>query len=389
MSNNKPHLFAHCAAGCSWEVPHKSDVPYKEVLDVLYVKNLADENLEDRVHVATIKTPYSQIEGGRLLFTFEINGEQYTVFRNVDSTLVLVPIDYAYSLDYGCSYVTMGVAFVNDNENKETKVEMYAFENPHNATVKLLEIAVVELGFPVMAFTGATVIENGKTGTVPAPNAGDHNKTLYGDGTWRTPAFAYNDVVLYEEPITAECGYVTSLDLLPCFSSGHNIDIPLPVGATVRCVAADITIEDVVKQVTVGGYTYNYVGCVMFPDGYYGYKGKDNMTEGFCGIASAVGKANPDVMDGAPLIIYRWWTSGTVTLNSITHIGVLTEIDKHIADGIKSKVATSIDLSRYESEGIIEETYASGTKITTVEFDESGNPTKITDGDGNVTTLTW
>lgn len=53
------------------------------------------------------------------------------------------------------------------------------------------------------------------------------------------------------------------------------------------------------------------------------------------------------------------------------------------------EVATSVDLSRYESDGIIEETYASGTKTTTVEFDENGNPTKITDGNGNVTTLTW
>lgn len=56
---------------------------------------------------------------------------------------------------------------------------------------------------------------------------------------------------------------------------------------------------------------------------------------------------------------------------------------------LPESVATSIDLSKYESDGIIEETYASGTKTTTVEFDENGNPTKITDGDGNVTTLTW
>lgn len=53
-------------------------------------------------------------------------------------------------------------------------------------------------------------------------------------------------------------------------------------------------------------------------------------------------------------------------------------------------VATSIDLSAFESNGQIAETYADGTtKTTTVEFDASGNPTKITDGDGNVTTLTW
>ena len=73
---------------------------------------------------------------------------------------------------------------------------------------------------------------------------------------------------------------------------------------------------------------------------------------------------------------------------------VVKKIDeKYLPDGIGGgslpEVATSIDLSKFDSNGIIEETYASGTKTTTVEFDASGNPTKITDGDGNVITLTW
>lgn len=54
------------------------------------------------------------------------------------------------------------------------------------------------------------------------------------------------------------------------------------------------------------------------------------------------------------------------------------------------KVATSVDLTAFESEGVIVETYADGSTITyTMEFDESGNPTKITDSNGNVTVLTW
>lgn len=52
--------------------------------------------------------------------------------------------------------------------------------------------------------------------------------------------------------------------------------------------------------------------------------------------------------------------------------------------------ATAVDLSAYESSGKIVETFADGTtKTTTVEFDSDGNPVKITDGYGNVTTLTW
>lgn len=54
------------------------------------------------------------------------------------------------------------------------------------------------------------------------------------------------------------------------------------------------------------------------------------------------------------------------------------------------KVATSIDLSAYESNGQIVETYEDGsTKTTTVEFDAIGNPIKITDANGKVTVLTW
>lgn len=53
-------------------------------------------------------------------------------------------------------------------------------------------------------------------------------------------------------------------------------------------------------------------------------------------------------------------------------------------------VATSIDLSNFDTQGQIVEGYADGSsKTTTLEFDADGNPTKITDGDGNVTTLIW
>lgn len=61
---------------------------------------------------------------------------------------------------------------------------------------------------------------------------------------------------------------------------------------------------------------------------------------------------------------------------------------KYVDDLIRK--ASAVDLSAYESNGQIVETYADGTtKTTTVEFDENGNPIKITDGDGNVINITW
>lgn len=62
-------------------------------------------------------------------------------------------------------------------------------------------------------------------------------------------------------------------------------------------------------------------------------------------------------------------------------------------DEIKEAVApkvTSIDLTNFESSGTIVETRADGSTITyTMEFDADGNPTKITDSNGNETVLTW
>lgn len=50
----------------------------------------------------------------------------------------------------------------------------------------------------------------------------------------------------------------------------------------------------------------------------------------------------------------------------------------------------TVDLSAFESDGIIVETKPNGTQITyTVEFDSDGNPVKITDSNGHETVLTW
>jgi YD repeat-containing protein len=51
---------------------------------------------------------------------------------------------------------------------------------------------------------------------------------------------------------------------------------------------------------------------------------------------------------------------------------------------------TRIDMSAFATEGRIVEELADGTTRTTVmEFDEAGNPVKITDPDGNETVLVW
>lgn len=62
----------------------------------------------------------------------------------------------------------------------------------------------------------------------------------------------------------------------------------------------------------------------------------------------------------------------------------ITDLEKMV-----SVKTSTIDLSRLD-DGEIVETFSDGsTKTTTIEYDADGNPVKITDGDGNVTDLTW
>lgn len=56
----------------------------------------------------------------------------------------------------------------------------------------------------------------------------------------------------------------------------------------------------------------------------------------------------------------------------------------------ETPVATAVDFTAFDNDGVITETLSDGSTVTyTMEFDSNGNPTKITDSSGNVTTLSW
>lgn len=89
--------------------------------------------------------------------------------------------------------------------------------------------------------------------------------------------------------------------------------------------------------------------------------------------------------------------SNVATVNLLTtvcFVGVIVS-EGRITLGVEMAkeqpaVSTNIDLSAFESEGRIVETFADGSTLTTdMEFDDNGKPTKITDSNGNVTTLIW
>lgn len=67
----------------------------------------------------------------------------------------------------------------------------------------------------------------------------------------------------------------------------------------------------------------------------------------------------------------------------------LSEVDFSGGGGSATKTPTSIDLTRYATDGVIVEHYADGSTVThTMEFNAVGKPIKITSGDTEIT-LTW
>ena len=95
----------------------------------------------------------------------------------------------------------------------------------------------------------------------------------------------------------------------------------------------------------------------------------------------AVGENGKDGIDGKDGVTPHIGANGNWFIGD-TDTGVA-------AGGDGAEPPTAIDISEFDANGTIVETYADGTsKTTTMEFDDKGNPIKVTDGDGNVTELT-
>lgn len=69
-----------------------------------------------------------------------------------------------------------------------------------NANADALDAAYKEYKGTAVEFTGATSSKAGVKGYVPAPKAGDQNKVLAGDGTWKTP-FTESDIAKIAHPV--------------------------------------------------------------------------------------------------------------------------------------------------------------------------------------------
>ena len=80
--------------------------------------------------------------------------------------------------------------------------------------------------------------------------------------------------------------------------------------------------------------------------------------------------------------------AATITINVDTN--AIMVVLASLKDSVGLKEAAEVDLSGYEANGVIVETYADGSSLThTFEFDADGRPTKRTDSNGGETIFTW
>lgn len=192
------------------------------------------------------------------------------------------------------------------------------------------------------------------------------------------PGLTLEDVLSFEDANYYDSQNGT--EITACFTdseSGAEEGIPI---ALIDCDL--IKVMTLSEYVNRGGSSGKSAYEVAVDNGFEGTE--EEWLESLQGKPGADGK---DGADGAP---------GADGKTPVKGEDYFTDADKQemveavLEEMPETPVATVVDLSAYESEGKIVETFADGTsKITTVEFDADGNPVKITDGDGNITTLTW
>ena len=117
-------------------------------------------------------------------------------------------------------------------------------------------------------FVGATGLVNGQSGIVPQPLAGDQNKVLYGDGSWRTPhgtemageidarVNSLENAVPFGFDIeNGSYGYKDSNDVFHPFKSQADIDAAVTAAMIGNATAADVVDGKTFTNSTNSGVT--------------------------------------------------------------------------------------------------------------------------------------
>lgn len=150
--------------------------------------------------------------------------------------------------------------------------------------------------------TGATASSPGTSGLVPAPQAGDQNKVLCGDGTWKTPADTQYTAVKGTVGSASE-GVDVALDEITSWNAGSTPTL----GTAIDADEIDTWSEGTLPSFTVNGENVTYVPGTL-PSLQY------------------TGKAIPNVTDvgTAPILTHETKTLPRIVLTPTTVVTDLT-----------------------------------------------------------------
>lgn len=384
--NNKPKIFGYCPAGCKWETVHKDD--FERSASIIRLN--PDEN------------GYYYLESGK----------EYKIFADKDSennftcTVELLQNDgKSYSIDLA-------------NEDKYAEsftfrlLETIVHQTNGNQLSLVYELAGARYATGMIGLFNSEAIRVTGATSVCLYNA---DATIYGEKgeSVHVRYSAYEDGTDFTEAWTSGhyfIGVATGKEA-PTDKSGYTwipfISLEPSTLITTHDSNGNVTLDGAAKELSMPVFDLVERGLpTVNLDGDMVYTQSSNIdilqsiASGAVKLIVSIGLENGVVM---PVEFFTCTAlSGTVCFCGCpinyngTKMLLTLSISKSMIQAWLASLAeaepvvTAIDMSAFESAGQIVETYADGnTKTTTIEFDESGNPVKITDGNGNITTLTW
>lgn len=173
-------------------------------------------------------------------------------------------------VDFSLADYTVLINRVNEAENALREAE----ETVRGAETALEEAVtrIENLDITVDDFTGATAEAAGTSGTVPAPQAGDENKVLKGDGTWGDVSITVDDTLKIEG---------AAADAKKVGSKINSLQSSVSYALTIQDLPHNIINMDLDAQIDPSQFSNSYI---VYGDNKYVAVGRTHFTTSVDGV---------------------------------------------------------------------------------------------------------
>ena len=167
-----------------------------------------------------------------------------TLSNTIDTMTVVMldELDAFENMDSRPSYKAPG-AIVVDNDGNAGIIESIDAGN-QTANIITTFVAVVR------DFTGATATEAGEAGLVPAPSAGDQDKILFGDGSWKKITLPANKAIISDAQGNLSTSNTTSTEL--AFLHGVTSEVQTQINKKQDTLVSGTNIKTVNGEILLG-----------------------------------------------------------------------------------------------------------------------------------------